>query len=137
MAESSDSSINPYLPPSSPEDSRSLIDVIVDLFTTDRHRKLRRFLRGHAILFHGISFFIDPENDSFLYAASPSEDKSDQRMNLVVAEVVRVLPEFVSSNSYLDKVLVNRKVVVRMIHSYYDNQKQFDRETILDWDLLN
>lgn len=119
------------------EDSWSFLTLIINLFGSKRQIARRRFIQGYALIFEGIAFFVDPQNSSLLYAASPSEDESESRMNLIVSEVVRVLPTFVAEHSHLGSALVNRKLVIRMIRSYRDKQGEFVREVSLDWDMLN
>lgn len=95
------------------------------------------FSAGDAIICDGIAFFIDPKNTSVAYAASPSSDHSDQRMNLVVAEAIRVLPAFLTDYPDLHSQLGGRKLCVRMIGAYTDVQSDFHRELLLEWDILD
>ncbi|GAB5403925.1 MAG: hypothetical protein Aurels2KO_21560 [Aureliella sp.] len=127
---------NPYRPSHSDDASLSILDLIRYLFSSKEQRGRARFARGYVILFEGIAFFVDPQNPSVLYAASPSQDFSDKRMNLIIAEVARLAPEFMGAYPYLNSLLVGRSIVVRLIEKYGDKQAEFVREEPLDLDLL-
>ncbi len=95
------------------------------------------FANGDAIICDGVAFFIDPEDPSVAYAASPSAEHSERRMNLIVAEVIRVLPAFLTEYPELRPQLAGRKLSIRMIDNYTDTQAVFRRELALEWDILN
>ena len=93
------------------------------------------FSAGDPTVVEGVAFYIDPGNDSVLYAASPSYDQSERRMNLVVAEAIRVLPIFLAKDPRLSSLLADRKLCVRIIATY-DDPSDVHCERILDWDIL-
>ena len=57
-------------------------------------------------------------------------------MNLIVSEVIRVLPSFLADNPEVHTHLRGRKLVVRMINSYTDKQTELRNEIVLNWDIL-
>lgn len=128
---------NPYRPPEAGDESWSWLSLLAGLIGTEKQGARRQFARGEMIIFEGIAFFVDPSDDSLLYAASPSAETSDVRMNLIVAEIVRLVPQFAASHEYLQAILLNRKVAVCMVNSYGDKHAEFVREVLLDLDLLS
>lgn len=95
------------------------------------------FASGDAFICDGIAFFIRPDNTDLVYAASPTSVFDDQRMNLIVAEVIRVLPNFLLDYPHLHAVLRGRKLCVRMIESYTAIQSDFRREQKLEWNIID
>lgn len=128
---------NPYQPPDFQEGSRSIWTMLAELFSSGEQIAKRRFIEGYAILFQGVAFFVYPKEPTVLYAASPSSVTTESRMNLIVVEVVRLLPEFLAAYPNLQDVVANRKVVVRMIGSYDRIQAEFLREVELELRLLD
>ncbi|NNE00444.1 MAG: hypothetical protein HKN47_24260 [Pirellulaceae bacterium] len=129
--------LNPYQSPRS-------VDAVDSWWTRLRRRLFRIrvdrppvFANGEAIICHGLAFFIDPDNASVLYAASPSSVHTPQRMNLVVAEAIRVLPTFLADHPKLHAQLRSRKLIVRLIDSYECKQSEYQREVALEWDILD
>lgn len=106
--------------------------------------KLRRFLRrvslagqtdfkgGDAIICDGITFFVDPDNLLDLYAASPSDDTSERRMELIIAESVRVVPLLLTDHPRLRALISRRRIVARMILRYSDSQAECIRQVTTD-----
>lgn len=101
------------------------------------HAPSRTFADGRALICEGIAFFIDPANPSVAYAASPSEDHSSDRMNLIVSETIRVLPMFLADHPEVHEHLRERKLTVRMVDSYADARSACSRETPLEWNILD
>ncbi|TWU48525.1 hypothetical protein Poly51_44250 [Rubripirellula tenax] len=96
-----------------------------------------RFIDGQAIVFCGIAFFVDPDESSRLYAASPTATNTIERMQLITSEVIRHLPHFLAEHQNLHKFLQGRKIVVRMVESYAGLQTTCLREDPIDWDILS
>lgn len=84
----------------------------------------------------GIAFYIAPNNLANMFAASPSATANGKRMNLVVAETIRVLPIFLTNYPRLHSIMRGRTLVVRMIENY-DKQNAVVREQTLEWNVLN
>lgn len=95
------------------------------------------FADGGVLIHEGIAFFIDPANPLVAYAASPSTDQSDQRMNLIVSETIRVLPLFLADHPEVREHLRERKLTVRMIESYAEARSKCFREAALERNLLD
>lgn len=129
-------SSNPYQPPS---EERHFVPwwqaLKLFLFGSSSGRVVN-FQQGDLVFCEGIAFFIDETESEILYAASASSDLSDRRLNLLVAETIRVLPHFVAANPDLIEFLSGRKLVIRVVNSYPDSQTDFLREISLDWDFL-
>ncbi len=128
---------NPYSPPFVEDDSWSWLNLVTNLFGTRRQIARRRFLNGYAIICEGISFYIDPNDATILYAASPSREHSDSCMNLIVSEVIRLAPRFAAEHGYMKSVLNGRKLRIRMIDSYRSNQSEFVREECVDLEMFD
>lgn len=88
------------------------------------------FLGGAAIICDGIAFYIDPDNPADLYAASPSADASQKRMELIIAESVRVVPLLLVDHPRLRGPISERRIVVRMISRYTDSQAEYNRQVV-------
>jgi len=73
------------------------------------------------------------------FAASPSADFSDERLDLVVSEAVRVIPMLLRDHWKIQQLLHGRQLVVRLIHSYSDGPTEFvhEREVSFDWGHLS
>lgn len=98
----------------------------------DQEPAPKLFANGHAIIFGGIAYFVDPKDADLLYAASPSSVNTDQRMQLIVQQAIEILPEFVADFPALAEMLGGRRLVVRMIVSYHDDQASFLNEVSTD-----
>lgn len=116
------SGVNPYAPLSfeEPEESwRSrLLGAFVSWFRQKRGRTAPQFQKGGAMVFGGIAFFIDPGDETTLYAGSPSLDRSDRRVALIAHEALKLLPDFLEENTALAVQILQRRLVVRIVHSY-------------------
>ena len=110
---------------------------LLRLFQSIPIARIPTFAAGDAIICNGIAFFIDPGDPGVLYAASPSAEDSERRMNLIVAEVIRVLPNFLTDFPQLHPQLRGRKIAVRMISDYSDTHSPFRRQLVLEWDILD
>jgi hypothetical protein len=127
---------NPYQPPASIDERESFWSWIRALFRSP-HLRSRDFAKGDPIICAGIAFFIDLEDSTIAYAASPSSDFSEQRMNLIVSEAIRVLPLFLADHPELHAHLRGRNLTVGMFCNDYDHQSGFRRQVPLNWDILN
>ena len=92
--------------------------------------------RSWGTLVSGIMFYVDPAQEDLFIAASPSTVHTDERMDLVVAEAIRMLPVFLEEYPIAAKQIESRTLVVRIIEGYLDPPKKFVRETRLGWDHL-
>ena len=92
------------------------------------------FRRGDVVIVDGIVFYVDPNNSSVLFAASPSTKTTDERMNLVVAETIRALPYLFSRRPGLERLTRGRNLIVRLVGSYAETRGAVFREYSLDWD---
>lgn len=92
------------------------------------------FRRGDIVIVYGIAFYIDPDNASVLFAASPSTKNTDDRMDLVVAESIRALPYLFSRRPGLERLIRGRILIVRLVESYAEIRGSVLREYSLDWD---
>ena len=63
------------------------------------------FAQGRATICEGIAFHLDPQDAHKAYAVSPSSDISDERLNVIVEEVVRIFPKFLAENPDLEPLL--------------------------------
>tara|TARA_A100000171_G_scaffold35246_1_gene33766 strand:+ start:199 stop:555 length:357 start_codon:yes stop_codon:yes gene_type:complete len=96
-----------------------------------------RFSRGGLLIVDGIAFYLDPKDTSIAFAASPSTTHTNERMNLIVAEAIRVLPMLLAESPSLTQILRGRKLVVRMLDDYSNSSNAVIREQVLDWDILS
>jgi hypothetical protein len=93
---------------------------------------LKLFLRGRAIICEGIAFSLDPKSRRVFYAASPSINHSDERMDLIVEEALRILPVFVNEYPELRAGVLSCNLCVQMIHGYNDVSIPCIREVKID-----
>ncbi|MCC9603713.1 hypothetical protein LOC67_24450 [Stieleria sp. JC731] len=129
---------NPYASPTLDEvDPGSIWKRLWKFFTGPPRDRIPNFAAGEAIIYEGISFFIDPDNPSELFAASPSVDHSQRRMNLIVAETLRLLPALLAEYPDFQGVMLGRKLRVRMIDSYQDSRCQYHTEYAIEWDYVS
>ena len=129
--------LNPYQTPPSLDEQPSWWSRVRSLFSGVQDTQTRYFAGGDAIICDGISFFLDPDNPDVVYAASPSAEHTEKRLNLIVSEAIRVLPAFLDDYPELHSLLRGRKLTVRMIDSYCDRQSMFRSQVTLEWDILN
>jgi len=128
---------NPYQSPATVDPPETWWSRLRKMLRSAPHVRKIDFASGDAIICDGIAYYINP-NDTFLaYAASPSSDFSDKRMNLIVTEAIRVLPYFLADYPDLHTQLRGRKLCVRMISEYADVRSNFRREHVLEWDLID
>jgi hypothetical protein len=83
-------------------------------------RREPQFERGEALLCYGVAYLIELNDPSTLHAALPSSEATQQRMEQLVAEAVRVLPLFLATHPKLQPFLRGRRLCVRMIETYAD-----------------
>lgn len=131
-----DDAANPYLPPKGTDDRSGWWSRLRALFQRPETRS-EKFARGELIVCNGIAFFIEPDDITIVYAASPSSDFSERRMNLIVSEVIRVLPLFLAEHPDLHPHLRGRRLTIGMFLEGYDKRFGFRRAVPLEWDLLN
>lgn len=81
------------------------------LFHSIPPARVPAFADGDACICNGIAFFIDPNDPHVLYAASPSAEDSERRMNLIIAEVIRVLPNFLTDFPQLHPIVLDHVCV--------------------------
>tara|TARA_A100000171_G_scaffold44516_1_gene47418 strand:- start:332 stop:643 length:312 start_codon:yes stop_codon:yes gene_type:complete len=94
-------------------------------------------ISGELVIIDGIAFYLDPDDLSVVFAASPSATNTTERMNLIVAESIRVLPLFLAESSSLTRILRGRKLIVRMLGDYSSSTHAVIREEVLEWDIIN
>ena len=127
---------NPYQPPADIGASVGWWERLRQFFMVrDPNNPLYQipdFAAGQAVIYYGISFFIDPEDSSVLFAASPSADHSQERFDQIVAEALRLLPFFMDEVPAAMDLVQGRKLLVRMIGNYSDSQAEFIREAEVD-----
>ncbi|TWT76753.1 hypothetical protein CA13_72510 [Planctomycetes bacterium CA13] len=123
---------NPYQPPNDVDPYENWWSKLRKHFQHAPVKPPPNFAEGHAIICDGLAFFIDPDDASVLYAASPSVNTSDERMDLIVREAVRVLPIFLADYPAVLPIILGRKLIVRMIRRYQDKQAEYIRQVQLD-----
>ncbi|WP_417737355.1 hypothetical protein [Rosistilla oblonga] len=128
---------NPYQPPRPVVPADSRLSRFVKFLRRFPWTTSSRLLGGGLVIIDGIAFYLDPSDSSVVFAASPSATNTNERMNLIVAEAVRVLPILLAESSSLTRILRGRKMVVRMLDDYSSSSHAVIREEVLDWDILN
>lgn len=125
---------NPYETPLPVDPEPSWWDRIRGWFVKRRIASVKpiRFSQGHAVIFSGIAYFIDPKVPDELYAASPSIIDTTERMNLIESEAREHLPALLESSRSLKRKIVGRRLVVRIVESYADGQNSFLSERATD-----
>jgi hypothetical protein len=83
-------------------------------------RRKPQFEKGEALLCYGVAYLIELDDPSTLHAALPSSEATQERMERLVAEAVRVLPHFLATHPKLQPLLRGRRLCVRMIDTYTD-----------------
>lgn len=111
---------NLYQPPATVDPPETWWSRLHKILRSVPHVRKRDFASGDSIICDGIAYSINRDDTSLDYAASPSSDFSDKRMNLIVAEAIRVLPYFLANYPDLHTQLWGRKLCVRMISEYAD-----------------
>lgn len=109
---------NPYQPPKVIEPHEGVLGRWLRWFTGVRPPAPADFAEGGVVIVEGIAFYVNPSDASVLFAASPSETTTDERMDLIVAETLRVLPIFLEQHPNLQEEVRGRTIVVRMIAAY-------------------
>ena len=132
-----DTTPNPYQPPATVVVGQSRLARFIRFLRRFPWTKSSRFLRGELVIMDGIAFYLDPNDSSLVFAASPSGTNTNERMNLIVAEVIRVLPHLLADYSSLVRILRGLKLVVRMLDGYSSSSQAVIREKVLEWDLLD
>lgn len=128
---------NPYQPPATVLHSPSRLSRIARLLRCFPWTASSRLLSGELVIFDGIAFYLDPDDSSAIFAASPSATNTTERMNLIVAESIRALPLFLAESSRLTRILRGRKLIVRMLDAYSSSKHAVIREEVLKWDIVN
>ena len=90
------------------------------------------FSAGGKIHFSGIVYYLFPKDRSVFYAASPSNEHSVERLELIAEESLRLLPDLLSEHPGLKATLQGRRMVVRTIESYASKRSDFLCEMEVD-----
>jgi len=135
--QNADRATNPYRSPFPVDAEPSWWSRILGRHRAQRAIRRPNFFAGESIIHRGIAFWIDPGDSNTLFAGSPSSDLRDRRMNLVVAETIRVLPEFLFVYPEINETLVGRQLCVGLLNEYEVSPRHFLRERHLDWDFLS
>lgn len=128
---------NPYQAPRQVEHYVTWWDYLKRLLFGRPKPYVPRLENGDLIFCDGIGFFTLADEPAILYAVSASTDSTPRRMNLIVAETIRVLPYLIVDNPSSEQHLGGRKLVIRALRSYASYLTEFDQETKLDWDILS
>lgn len=128
---------NPYQSPVAVDRYQSWWTKLRGLLGPNSSTHASAFSSGDAIICCGIAYSIDPDNSSFLYASSPSAETSQERMNLIIAETIRVLPIFLADYPELHPLIRGRKLAVRMTKSYSNAKSDVLRVVELEWDIVD
>lgn len=128
---------NPYQSPQPADARETWWAALTRLLHVAPATRTPVFAGGDAVICDGIAFFIDPEDESVAYAASPSVEHGERRMNLVVSETVRVLPLFLKDHPEVHEQLRGRQLVVRLVDDYAGASSTFRRQIPLEWRILD
>jgi len=130
---------NPYQSPAATDEHDSWWSRLRRFFTVPVPDPPSDFAAGGKMILDGIAFYIDPNDPTRFYAASPSEIDSDERLDLVASETVRLFPRFLRSHSELYELVHGRVLTVRLITTYADGPTEYSRERDLnlDWDYVS
>ena len=115
---------NPYQSPAG--EVPSLWRQVVNWFQAPSEK----FEQGAPLIKEGIQFFVDPENQRALFAASPSAEVSQRKLDLVISEVKRVVPVLIEEYPGLRQFLGGREIYIRLIDTY-DNGKPQSRDCLM------
>ena len=129
--------LTPYQSPNSVNEHESWWPKLLRLFTVPAATPELSFADGGKVMADGIAFYLDLADTGRLYAASPSSVHTDERLNLVVAEAIRVLPLLLRDNPDLQPHVHGRKLIVRLIGMYDDDSSTFAREYKLSGDYVS
>ncbi|WP_345319783.1 hypothetical protein [Novipirellula rosea] len=133
----SNSNPNPYHPPTPVASTHNRISRFIELVRRFPWTTSSRFSRGELVIVDGIAFYLDPDDSSIAFAASPSATNTNERMNLIISETIRVLPTLLTDSPSLTRILRGRRLVVRMLNEYSGSSNAVVREEVLAWDILN
>ena len=133
---------SPYEAPSESRPYQTWWSKLLSFFRTGNpfgeHLGVIKFLDGNIFIFEGIGFFVDPEDPKMVYAASPSQELTNQRVNLVVSEAVRLLPLLLANAPpSLIPHLKGRKLAVRLVEDYACARTSVLREHLFSWDVMS
>ncbi|MCR9210141.1 MULTISPECIES: hypothetical protein [Rhodopirellula] len=129
--------LNPYQPPATVAAPHSRLSRFARFLRCFPWTTTSRLISGELVIIDGIAFYLDPDDLSVVFAASPSATNTTERMNLIVAESIRVLPLFLAESSSLTRILRGRKLIVRMLGDYSSSTHAVIREEVLEWDIIN
>ncbi len=129
--------LNPYQPPATVAATHSRLSRFARFLRCFPWTTTSRLISGELVIIDGIAFYLDPDDASVVFAASPSATNTTERMNLIVAESIRVLPLFLAESSSLTRVLRGRRLIVRMLGDYSNSTHAVIREEVLEWDIIN
>ena len=110
---------------------------LIAFFGFGSTERLTKFLAGEMVVLEGIAFYVDPNEPKLLYAASPSSEVTQQRLNLVVSEAVRMLPYFLAEHPDFTDSLRDRTLAVRLISGYCTSNLEVLAQHQLEWDILS
>lgn len=127
---------NPYQAPIEVETPPRFWDKVQSWFGLSPTSADRTSFRRYPMIHCGIAFFVEHNEDSVLYAASPSNDQSDQPMQLIVNEVEKCLPSFFAAYPLIAQRSRGRQLVVRMIESYREAPHRWLREHPMGHDAI-
>lgn len=127
---------NPYEPPPATEPNDSWLAKFCRLFSRPAASREIPFEDGGKLITDGIAFYLDRSDATRLFAASPSAVHTDQRLNLVISQVLLVFPLFLKDNPKFEPLVRGRKICVRLIDTYADAPTEFVREYALEWDYV-
>jgi hypothetical protein len=99
-------------------------------------RREPQFEKGEALLCYGVAYLIELNDPSTLHAALPSSEATQERMERLVAEAVRVLPLFLATHPKVHPLLRGRRLCVRMIEIYTDLSMERMPRVTLDSDVV-
>ena len=91
-----------------------------------------RFSKGHEIIVEGIAFYLEPENPQMVFGASPSTTTTSNRIELVVSEVQRILPDFMSQHCDLRYHFQTRQLAIRLIDDYESVRTKIKHEQTIE-----
>ncbi|MEO1615617.1 MAG: hypothetical protein AAFV88_07205 [Planctomycetota bacterium] len=119
---------NPYQPPVETESTPPWWQRLFSPGRAHERYVAERFARGHAIICNGISLFIDPNDASSLYAATPSQRVDADRMELICEEACQAVKLFASDFPRVSRFMRHRRLQIRIIESYASKQGRFVHE---------
>lgn len=128
---------NPYQSPPAVDRQETWWTKLRGVLRLDPSTRKTDFPGGDAIICCGIAYFINLKLPSVLYASSPSSDLSQERMNLVVAESIRVLPIFLAEHPELHPLIRGRRLTVQITNSYSNVKSNVLREVELEWEIVD